>query len=258
MEPLKIKKLLLLSFLFLSACSTLQKTPSINKAIDEFEAKQAYAKVLENYVNDKGQVDFEGLQKNPENLEMYVAYVAEKKFTDFTTPDSLLAHHLNAYNALSMYTVLQKGIPQTNAGFKKVNFFYLTKMDIGGTRMSLVDYENNFIRSLQEDRVHWALNCMAVSCPRLPRKPFVPETLNKDLQSLAVEFFNSATNVQIVPTKKKVLVTEILKFFPKDFVPKKAKSINEYVNLYRKNPIPLDFEIDYIPYDWTINNSNHH
>ena len=234
----------------------MQKTPFIDRALDEFEARQAYANVLENYVNEKGEVDFDGLLKNPANLELYVAYVAEKKFSDFTSQESLLAHHLNAYNALSMYTVLQKGIPETNAGFKKVRFFYLTKMKIGGTQMSLVDYENKFIRSIGEDRVHWALNCMAVSCPRLPKKLFVGEALNDDLQALAVEFFNSPANVRISAEKNSVYVSEILKFFPEDFVPKKAKTVNEYVNLYRKNPIPLDYKTEYIPYDWTINNSN--
>ncbi len=258
MKIFKNKKFFVLSAFILSSCSTLQKTPTINKAIDEFEAKQAYSKVLENYVSDTGEIDFDGLLKNPESLELYVAYVAKKKFTDFTSQESLLAHHLNAYNALSMYTVLQKGIPQTNAGFKKVRFFYLTKMDIGGQQMSLVDYENNHIRSIGEDRVHWALNCMAVSCPRLPKKPFAPETLNKDLQTLSLEFFNSSKNVRLESADKKIYVTEILKFFPKDFVPKKAKSMNEYINLYRQEPVPLNFEIEYIPYDWTINNSNHH
>lgn len=236
----------------------MQKTPVIDRAINEFEARQAYAQVLENYVNEKGEVDFDGLLKNPANLELYVAYVADKKFSDFTSPESLLAHHLNAYNALSMYTVLQKGIPETNAGFKKVRFFYLTKMNIGGTKMSLVDYENKFIRSIGEDRVHWALNCMAVSCPRLPKKLFAGESLNKDLQALAVEFFSSAANVQVDNEKKTVFVTEILKFFPEDFIPKKAKSVNDYVNIYRKTPVPTDYKIAYIPYDWTINNSNRH
>ena len=109
--------------LFLTSCSTLQKTPTINKAVDEFEAKQAYSKVLENYVNDKGEIDFDGLLKNPENLELYVAYVAKKKFADFTSPESILAHHLNAYNALSMYTVLQKAFRKPMQVLKKSDFF---------------------------------------------------------------------------------------------------------------------------------------
>ncbi len=257
MKLLKIKGFVLLAF-FLSSCSTFQKTPILAGTDNEAEAIAAYAMILQNYVNDRGEVDFEGLAKNSTNLERYVSFVAKKKFSDFKSPDSLLAHHLNAYNALSMYTVLQKGIPKTNAGFKKVKFFFLTKMEIGDLEMSLVDYENNYIRSIGEDRIHWALNCMAVSCPRLPRVPFYAENLNKDLQSLTVEFFNMESNVRVEESKKTVFVTEILKFFPKDFVPKKAPSILDYVNLYKSNPVPTTYEVDYIPYDWTINNSNRH
>lgn len=244
--------------LILMSCSTFQKTPPALAVQSETQAIGHYASVLKNYVNVAGAVDFEGLQKNPQDLESYVAFVAEKKFSDFTTRESLLAHHLNAYNALSMYTVVQKNIPITNAGFNKIRFFYLTKMVIGGKTMSLVTYENDFIRSMNEDRIHWALNCMAVSCPRLPRQPFVAETLNADLQKQAVEFFNSEINIRLNNQKKKVVVTEILKFFPKDFVPRKAPSVIEYINLYRQEKIPLDFKTEYISYDWTINNSNRH
>lgn len=250
-----LRRTLLVSSLILTGCSTLQKTPHA-AIVNENQAIAAYSQVLKNYVNEAGAVDFNGLQKQPKDLETYVSYVAQKKFSDFTTREDLLAHHLNAYNALSMYTVLQKNIPESNAGFSKVRFFYLTKMEIGGKTMSLVTYENDFIRSMNEDRVHWALNCMAVSCPRLPRSPFEAKSLDQNLQNLAEEFFNSEKNIRPNSAEKKVEVSEILKFFPKDFVPRKAPSVIEYVNIYRREKIPLDFKTDYIPYDWTINNSN--
>ena len=253
-----LKNTLIIMGLGLSSCATFQKTPVVKVVVSDQQAIEAYAKVLEDFVNVKGEIDFNGLQRSPQDLEDYVAYIAQKKWSDFKSSDELLAYHLNAYNALSMNTVIQKGIPETNAGFKKVQFFYLTKMEIGGQRMSLVTYETDFIRKMNEDRVHWALNCMAVSCPRLPRKPFAAETLNQDLQDLAVEFFNSDKNVRFDSDHKIVQVTEILKFFPEDFVPKKAATIVDYVNLYRQDKIPTNYSVNYIPYDWTINNSNRH
>ncbi len=251
-----VKRLTVLSAFLLTACSTFQKTNLSTQVVDEKKALEAYARVLQNFVNSAGEVDFEGIKKEPLDLETFVNYVSQKRFSDLTTPESLLAHHLNAYNALSMFTVVQKGIPKTNAGFSKVRFFYLTKMDIGGKEMSLVTYENDYIRSIGEDRVHWALNCMAVSCPRLPQKPFTAKTLNQDLQTLAVLFFNSEKNVQVDEKNKIVHVSEILKFFPKDFVPKKAATIIDYINLYRDKKISADIATEYIPYDWTVNNSN--
>ena len=38
--------------------------------------------------------------------------------------------------------------------------------------MSLYTLENDVIRPLGDERVHFALNCMVVSCPRLPRVAF--------------------------------------------------------------------------------------
>lgn len=254
----KIRRVLWGAAWFLSACSTLQKTPAINLNLSDDKALEAYSRVLANYVNKEGEVDFEGLQKDPKDLFDYVGYVAQKKFSEIGNPEQLLAHHLNAYNALSMYTVLQKGIPKSNSGLSKLFFFRLTKMEIGGQIMSLEAYEKNFIRSIGEDRVHWALNCMSVSCPRLPQEPFLPETLESRLQAAAVEFFNSDKNVKIDDERKEVAVSEILKFFPEDFVPKKAPTVATYVNLYRQSPLPMNYEIRYISYDWTINNSRRH
>ena len=244
--------------LLLSACSTLQKTPTSALNLESGKALEAYQRVLKNFVNKDGEVDFEGLQKEPKDLSDFIFYVAKKKFADLGSPEEALAHHLNAYNALSMYTVLQRGIPKSNSGLSKLFFFRLTKMEIGGEIMSLEAYEKNYIRAMGEDRVHWVLNCMSVSCPRLPQEPFIAEYLEVRLQAATSEFFNSEKNVKVDDKKKEVSVTEILHFFPEDFIPKKAPSVTTYVNLYRNTPVPSDYEVRYIPYDWTINNSRRH
>lgn len=251
----KVMMLAMVGAMLTSACSTLLKTPESKAEMDPKLAIEAYARVLNGFVNKEGEIDFEGLQKNRQDLSMYIHYVAKKRFHEIGNPNQVLAHHLNAYNALSMFTVLEKNIPKTNSGLNKLFFFRLTKMEIGGQVMSLETYEKDFIRSLNEDRVHWALNCMSVSCPRLPQEIFKAETVQTQLQDLSIEFFNSEKHVQVNNDKKEVAVTEIIKFFPEDFVPVKASSVVNYVNLYRKNPVPQDYKVRYISYDWTINNS---
>lgn len=235
-----------------SACSTIQKTP-VAPSLPAPTAVAAYARVLASHVNDDGEVDFKAIADKPADLLAYVRYVSDTDFSSVGSSPQILAHHLNAYNALSIYTVIAKGIPETNAGFRKVRFFYLTKMKIGGKVMSLVDYENKYIRTLGEDRVHWALNCMAVSCPRLPKIPFDGDKIESQLQQATTEFFNSEKHVRLDEAKKTVYVSEILKFFPEDFVPTKATSILAYVNLHRRVAVPLDYKLKYISYDWTIN-----
>jgi hypothetical protein len=73
---------------------------------------------------------------------------------------------------LAMHGVVQAGIPDSLGGFRKVSFFYLQKFNIGGKSMSLYHFENEVIRPLGEERVHFALNCMVIGCPKLPRSAF--------------------------------------------------------------------------------------
>lgn len=216
----------------------------------------AWAKVLEKHVDDQGRVDFAGVAKDRADLDRFVAYIYDYGPNNqpqlFPTPAHVLAYHINAYNALAMHKVLQTGIPKTLAGFKKVGFFALGKVQVGGEPISLYDYENKVIFALGEVRVHVALNCMSVGCPRLPRDVFTPEHLEAQLQREAVRFFNEPRNVEVNHTRKTVRFSEILKFYREDFLAH-AKSLAAYVNRFRAEPVPENYADDFIAYDWTIN-----
>jgi hypothetical protein len=214
-----------------------------------------YAQVLQDYVNQRGEVNFPALQKNRANLDQYVAYVAQKQAGSIRDSNERLAHYINSYNALSMYNVLESGIPKTNAGSAKVRFFYLRKFQIGGKEMSLYDYENEVIRKLKEPRVHFALNCSALSCPALPKIPFSGVNLNQELDREAHKFFSEQRNLRIDHAGKKVYVSELLDFYPDDFISTDTPTLVAYINRFAPEKIPSDYSIEYIPYDWTIANS---
>jgi hypothetical protein len=236
-------------------CSTLIKAPKV-EVKPKGHPKAAYARVLRKYVNSRGQVDFEGIRDNPSDLHYYVNYVGKTSFTHFKSKNQKLAHYINAYNALSIFTVIAKGIPDSNSGLAKVKFFYLTKMKVGGEEMSLYTFENDYVRKFGNEKVHFALNCMAVGCPRLPRLAFTSGGIQKELRKEAKYFFSEARNLTVDHKEKVVYLTEILDFFPEDFVPKKAESLIAYVNKYRRKKIPGNYKVKFIPYDWTVNNSN--
>jgi hypothetical protein len=253
-----MRGVLLLLVLLTSACSSLVPVPDVPQGATG-EPIQAWADVLAKHVDEKGRVDFEGVAKDPSKLKLYVNYVSKNgpKTTPkaFPTPDAILAHYLNSYNALSMYNILDAEIPETLSGLlRKAKFFYFKKFIIDGEEMSLYAYENDIIRKVGEERVHFALNCMSAGCPRLPRKPFTGAKLQEELQAEALRFFNEDRNVQIDKEEKEVLLSEILKFFTEDFL-KKAPSLIAYANKYRdeKHQLPLDYDVDFISYDWTVN-----
>jgi hypothetical protein len=133
-----------------------------------------------------------------------------------------------------------------------VRFFYRDRLLLGGERTSLYALENAVIRPMGEPRVHFALNCMARGCPRLPRVPFLADRLDVQLDDAARLFFSESRNVVLDRATRTVRFNEILRFYTRDFL-EKAPSLIAYVNRYRPEPIPADWKVEFIPYDWTLN-----
>jgi hypothetical protein len=266
---------LILSALFLmllGACSTVVQVPSrtgaesagagtaASRAAGLEDAKAGYARVLQRHVNSRGEVDFAGLRDDTGEaglraLEAYVNAIALTPLDAAPTPNARLVHMVNAYNALSMYNVIASGIPASHDGFAKVKFFVLRKFVIGGATMSLYDFENNIIRKLDDPRVHFALNCSAVSCPVLPRAAFAEGSLNEDFDRETRNFFARPENLSVDDARRTVSFNEILKFYTEDFVPGHAPTLIAYAQRYVGVKIPADYNVVFRPYDWTIANS---
>ncbi len=242
----------------LTGCSTRVPAPTLpspNAAV----AEAAWAQVLHRFVNEQGEVDFPALAAAPSDLEAYVRHVADTPLEALPDAPIRLAHMINAYNALSMFNVLRSRIPATHAGFNKVTFFVFRQLEIGGQRLSLRSFENDVIRPYarrrNDPRIHFALNCSALSCPVLPRTPFTAAGLDAELERETQAFFARPENFRVDAAMRTVWLSELLSFYPEDFVPSAATSLTAYANRYAPQPSPLDYEVRFTPYDWTIANS---
>jgi hypothetical protein len=240
-----------LAISLLSGCSTLIPVPEAPD-VPRDQAESAWGRVLKTYVDTEGRVNFTGLGKNLKDLELFVRYLSKTKPADLTNDQQRLAFYLNAYNALSMYNVIKSDYPTDFDGFfRRLRFFYNKKFVILGEEMSLYTFENDYVRKMGDPRVHVALNCMSTGCPRLPREPFEGARLDAQLNREANKFYNEERNVNTDATKKVVHVSQILEFFTDDFL-KKAPTLIEYINRYRKIKVPGDYKIEFIPYNWTV------
>ncbi|MCB1055320.1 MAG: DUF547 domain-containing protein, partial [Acidobacteria bacterium] len=144
-----------------------------------------WAMVLERFVDDRGRVDYEGLAKHREDLDRYLASVRavspDSNPDLFADDDAALAYYLNAYNAMVFAGVLAKG-PDIDSvwGWTGTGAGFFVGMDItiGGKKTNLKKLEDDVVRARFHDpRVHAALNCASLGCPRLPREPFLGESL---------------------------------------------------------------------------------
>ncbi len=231
----------------------------IHAQSDYDDALSRWAAVLQRFVDAEGRIDFAGLQAKRGELDRFVDFIARKAPWSepqmFPTPEAALAYHINAYNALAMHGVLEEGVPEGfNSFFSRAAFFKFRDVKVGGRETSLYDYENKIIRPLGEPRVHFALNCMVRDCPRLPREPFRAAKLDAQLEAVTREFFSKDKHVRIVPDRKEIWLSEILDFYTEDFIGRnRAQDLIPYVNRYLPEPVPAEFRVRFIPYDWTIN-----
>jgi hypothetical protein len=223
-------------------------------SIGEWEA--TWTKVLIQHVDDSGRVDFDSLRQSHADLDLVVAFVAAvdpiSRPRQFPDKHSRLAFYINAYNALAMYRVVQAGIPESLGGLKKFTFFRLRTFSVGGKSISLYKLENDVIRRLGDERMHFALNRMVVSCPRLPRVAFSAAALDGQLDKAARTFIEDTRNVWIDHANREVWLSAIFDFYAADFLAH-APSLIAYVNRYRATQIPADFNVRFLECHWTVN-----
>lgn len=226
---------------------------------DYAAALNDWQQILSTYVDAEGRTDFIALGDAPAKLQNYVTLVAtygpSSNPAGFSTPENVLAYHLNTYNALAMHGVIDEGIPEAfDSFFKRAGFFRFRGVTIDGEQTNLYDYENKVIRPLNDPRIHFALNCMVRDCPRLPQTAFTADRVNAQLDQATREFINSSKYVQVDHEKKQVRVSAIFDFYTRDFVPSgKTRDLPDYINRYRNEPLPKDYKVRYMKYDWTIN-----
>ena len=229
-------------------------TEGVPSSVTDWE--KIWTGVLTRNVDPVGRIDFASFVRDHADLDKVVGFVALNDPVSrpdmFPDENARLAYYINAYNALAMHGVVDAGVPESLGGLRKITFFYLRTFNVGGKQISLYDLENKVIRPMKEERIHFLLNCMVVSCPRLPRTAVSPDNLEGRLDAAARAFIGESRNVQIDLGAREVRLSAIFKFYTEDFTGH-APSLIGYINRYRTDRIPEDFKVRFLDYDWTVN-----
>lgn len=216
-----------------------------------------WSNVLKTYVNAEGRVDYKALKANRAGLDRFVALVGavgpESRPDLFESREAKLAYYINAYNALVMFNVINRLPELRSVNDNATPFFRVTKFEVGGEELSLHALENEVIRpQFKEPRVHFALNCASVGCPKLPMVPFMPETLEAQLTEETKRFLNDERNVHVVADR--VVLSQIFEWYKADFQPSPVRWINGVGLL--ETALPTSQNVTYRPYDWSLNSQN--
>ncbi|NQZ99098.1 MAG: DUF547 domain-containing protein [Myxococcales bacterium] len=236
-----------------------------------------FDRVLAHFVDEKGRVDYPGLAADRVDLDGYYAKLAA------VSPDShpelfpddraRLAYWINAYNATAIETVLHyypidsvHDVGPAALFFlpRITGFFLLQRIELGGRKTSLYALENSVMRRrFAEPRIHFALNCASIGCPRLPRQAFRAKDLDAQLDRETRFFVSESRNVDIDPANGRITLSSILDWYDGDFLdalPKEGRQdlvgfIEPYLTDEQRSALARcgDCRVEFVPYDWGLN-----
>lgn len=250
-------------------------------ALDRFDHSE-FDSVAERFVSDSGRVDYTALQNDAADLNRYYAKIAlfspDSHSELFSTEDAKLAYWINAYNASVLVTVLRYypigSVSDVKAPLllrwlpDRSGFFLFQGLTFGGTETSLYYLEHSVIRKRFKDpRIHFALNCASLGCPRLPRSAFSSDDIDNELAREARLFCNEDRNVRIDDGARKIVLSSIFEWYEDDFLDDyRVRSgaadadildaVSGFLTAERRARLQrsrAEYTIEYSPYDWGLN-----
>ncbi|EPR66166.1 Uncharacterized protein DUF547 [Cyclobacterium qasimii M12-11B] len=210
------------------------------------------------HVSEQGKVDYKGFIADVDKLDTYLALLSNN------APDrnawseaEQLAYWINAYNAYTIKLIINHypvesirdigpklSIPIVNT------VWHLEFFEIGGKPASLDEIEHKILRKeFDEPRIHFAINCASISCPRLWNRAYTAKNLDAELEQSARSFINDPNYNDLA--NNRAAVSSLFSWFSSDFT--KNGSLVDFINQYATKPLNKDAEITYKDYNWNLN-----
>lgn len=204
---------------------------------------------MKKYVN-AGRVNYRDVKQNFTKIESLYREVGTMDLTG-SDANTKKAFYLNAYNIIVIYQV-SKFYP-LKSPMDQSGFFDRVKYKVAGESLTLNEIEiKKIILKYKDPRIHFALACGAVSCPELASFAYQPHLLNQQLEVRTKKAINDTDFIQVSTTNKIVKISEIFKWYQRDFT-SKGGTVMDFINQYRYNPIPNKFKQEYYEYNWNLN-----
>lgn len=234
-----------------------RKQSVLTNEISEVPSHALWDSLLNSYVDDIGLVDYRGIIKDSLLLNEYLNQLSKNAPNHDWSTDDQLAYWINLYNAATIKLITQHypiiSIKDIGASIQIpfVNTpWQLEFININGENIDLDKIEHGIIRKeFDEPRIHFALVCAAYSCPKLRNEAYQGFTLNLQLNDQAKSFLEDKTKNDI--SSSQIEISKLFKWYGGDF--KKKTTLIEYLNKYSNVSIDKDAEIEFMDYDWRLN-----
>jgi len=218
-------------------------------SIDSVNHK-SFDQLLKKYVNKDGQVNYKAWHANPTDRKALTDYQAHLSQANHTIPaqrNAQLAYWTNAYNAVTIEGIMRvyptDSIRKHTGKLGGYNVWKDLNLIVGDSQINLEDIEHKVLRKMNEPRIHFAIVCASVGCPRL--------LVNTK------DFFSRSQNLQVDPNSRTVKLSKIMEWYGTDFGADTGTQIavlKKYWPAASMQAIAAGgYSVSYLPYDWGLN-----
>lgn len=248
-----MNRLVVILFLVISITNCFGAKGFSNKDLNPYGTENTivdhskWDKLLQKYVADNGDVNYKDFKTETELLNAYIDYLATKIPSDDWSKQEKLAYFINVYNANTIKLILDH---YPIKSIKDINNPWTNKsIRIGEEIFSLSEIENKILRKMNEPRIHFAINCASVSCPKLLNVAFTSENVDKLLDKATRGFISNPEKNKI--KEHNVQLSKIFQWYKSDFTTN--GNLVDYIKQYSDMNIQQDAKITYLEYDWNLN-----
>jgi len=224
-----------------------------------------YDTLLKRYVDQEGFVAYRQLKaQDGARLQAYLDALGDVDPEQLRDRAERLAYWINAYNALTIKGILYfyptKSIRE-HVSVIGYNIWKDYKMQVNGTAYSLDDIEHDILRKMGDPRIHFAIVCASVSCPKLLNEPYTGNRLDDQLTRSARDFFSDPKKFRIDRSAGSVHQSPIMDWYKDDFGKNKMERL-AFIKPFLSDADDRAFldssglKVKNLDYDWHLNDQS--
>lgn len=219
-----------------------------------------FDRLLKQYVDGGGWVDYAGLKYDEALLDEYLRQLADAPYEELGR-DEKLALLINAYNAFTLRLILDHYPVDSIKDIPESKRWEARRWRIGRHTWSLNQIEHEQIRPhFREPRIHFALVCAAVGCPPLRQEAYTGQRLEEQLAEQATYVHTHPRWLRFDAARNVVYLTQLYQWYGSDF--EQYQPILYYAARYSpelKSTLNsgVSPRIEWIKYDWALNSPQH-
>ena len=212
--------------------------------------------LVKKHVSKNGMVDYQGFLKDKKQLQVYLDKLSANRPTSKWSKNEKMAFWINAYNAFTVKLILDnypiKSIKDIKRGIPFVNSVWdIAFIPMGKEKIDLNYIEHTILRKeFKDPRIHAAINCASFSCPLLRNEAYYASRLDEQLNDAMRRFVNDPQRNQL--DKSNIKISKIFSWFAGDFK-LNGSSVVDYLNKYAKKRVQPNAKIDFLEYQWELN-----